>query len=308
MATVHVMGSINVDLVAFMDQLPVPGETVFGRKYAKFPGGKGANQAIAAARSGAAVSFIGSVGEDEHGEFMLELLRANAIDVQRVKLEQASTGVALIMVGASTNAIAVIPGANAELETSAAETISLQQGDICLAQLEVPTRAIEVFFRRARTFGATTVLNTAPAIGEATRLFPLSDVVVLNETEAAFFVKQPLEETDPRGVVAALRASTGIRDDATLILTMGSDGLYISAQGEFQFLAAHKVPVVDTTGAGDCFCGVLCAGLAVGSPPMVAARWGNAAAALSVGTEGAANSMPNALQIQTFLARVAHGE
>lgn len=306
MANVHVMGSVNVDLVAFMDRLPAPGETVFGRKYAKFPGGKGANQAMAAARAGAAVNFIGSVGEDEHGEFMLTLLSANGIDTRSVRREKASTGVALIMVGAATNAIAVIPGANAALGPDASEAVALQQGDICLAQLEVPVAAIEAFFRRARACGATTVLNTAPAIGEAARLMPLSDVVVLNETEASFFAERSFDGSDPSGIVAALRASTGISDDATLILTMGADGLYISAQGQLQFMASHQVPVVDTTGAGDCFCGVLSAGLAAGEGLAQAARWGNAAAALSVGTEGAASSMPTAPQIQLFLGGAAH--
>lgn len=295
MGRVVVVGSINVDLVAFAGRLPRPGETVLGSAFERHPGGKGSNQAIAAARAGAEVEMVGAVGQDALGDFMLETLDGFGVATAGVARVAAATGVALITVGAGENQIVVVPGANHALDKARAEQLAIGPDDACLAQLETPPEVVAAAFERARSAGAITILNPAPALPEGAGLIPLADVVVLNESECAAYAGSA-----PSGARAAAR-SLGLRPDQGLVLTLGGAGVAALWNGHAITLPAHAVEALDTTGAGDCFCGFLAAGLARGEEPETAIRLANAAAALAVSRRGAASSLPTYWEAQSLL-------
>ncbi|WP_068079810.1 ribokinase [Novosphingobium rosa] len=287
---VIVLGSINIDTQLRVEHFPQPGETIRGLSMQTGLGGKGANQAVAASRAGARAALHGAVGADDA---VLERLAALApdLDLTGVTIHpEAATGSACVMLDASReNAIIVIGGAN--------ETVSSPQGlvpdakDICLAQLEVPVAAIAGFFRQAQAGGARTVLNTAPALPEGRALFALSDVLVMNETELAFYagVMPDLTE-DALSDTARSLLTTPYQ---AIIITLGAAGaLYVSADHQAMLPGRKAVHVQDTTGAGDCFCGTLCASLAEGLPFAAAVARANAAASLQVARQGAAEAMP----------------
>ena len=275
---VVILGSVNVDLVARVAVLPRPGETVRGSGFTRSPGGKGANQAVAAARAGADVVLCGAVGTDDSGRAALAALAHEGVDLEQVARVDEPTGVALILVEESgENEIVVVPGANRRAQ---GEGIAWRPGDVAAAVLEVPITAVESFFRAARGAGAATFLNAAPATTGATRLLPLCDVVCVNEGE--------------------LEALGGSTKGADLVVTLGSDGVrVVDADGEFA-LAAHGVEALDTVGAGDAVCGVLVAGLAAGRPLRESVVRANAAGAMTVQGTGARSS-PTAGEIDEFL-------
>ncbi len=307
MSAVYVVGSINVDLVAFAARAPVPGETVRGESLERHLGGKGANQAVAAARAGARAVMVGAVGDDADGELVREALAAYGVDVQHVQTVAGATGVALIVVAAGDNRIVVVAGANDRVDASRCAALALQPGDVCVAQLETNVDAVEAAFRRARARGALTLFNPAPALEQARTVLPASDVVVVNESECAFFAGEPLDvPASDRAVRAAARALR-LRPEQALVVTLGAAGAKAVAGGELVAIAGHPVRVVDTTGAGDCFCGYLAAGFARGAQLEAALREANAAAALAVGVKGAAAGIPARADVARALARSARG-
>jgi ribokinase len=275
---VVVLGSVNVDLVAHTAVLPRAGETVSGSSFAQSHGGKGANQAVAASRAGAEVVLCAAVGTDGFGEAALAALVRDDVDTALVARVEGPTGVALVIVEESgENQIVVVAGAN---RRAVGRGVVWRHGDVASAVLEVPVGAVEEFFTEARSAGATTVLNAAPATSEASRLLPLCDVVCVNEVE-----------------FEALGNSVG---EASLVVTLGSEGVrVVDADGE-SLLAAHAVEVVDTVGAGDAFCGVLAAELAAGLPLRDSVARANAAGAVAVQTRGARTS-PTARELDEFL-------
>jgi ribokinase len=276
MGRVVVVGSFMMDLVARTPRLPAPGETVIGESFAQFLGGKGFNQAIAAARSGGDVSMIGRVGEDAFGRSFLDALDAAGIDRRGVSTDSAvGTGVGLPVVESSgQNAIVVIPRANHELRTIPVEVI--EGASVVLLQWELPVGVTVEAARVARDAGATVVLNPAPAVGRVADYAGLIDVLVPNETEAA---------------------AIGPVEGVEMVLTLGARG----AQVGDVVLPPHHVECVDTVGAGDAFCGALCAALAAGASLVEAARIGNAAGALAVTRHGAEPSMPFKADIDRLL-------
>jgi ribokinase len=273
--TVLVIGSVNVDLVVTLERLPAPGETVIGGRFARGGGGKGANQAVAAARAGARVRFVGAVGADDFGAGAVAELENEGIDMSAVaRLEDEPTGVALIAVDREgRNQIAVASGANARVDAAMARAAeALEPGDVCLLGFEVPDAAVVAAARAAADAGAWIVLNPAPARELPDALSGLGVVLTPNADEA-----------EAMGGATALAARTG----APVIVTRGADGALLLDGGDETELPAPHVEAVDTTGAGDVFNGVLAAGLASGLDLAEAARRAIEAASASVRRAGA---------------------
>jgi ribokinase len=301
MAAVHIVGSINVDLVAFCERLPRIGETVQGSAFERHPGGKGANQAVAAARAGAAAHLLGAVGNDAHGAYLLDTLRSYGVEVGGVETVEAPTGVALILVGGGDNQIVVVPGANARIDPARAAALDFQPGGVCVAQLEAPAVAIRAAFERARARRARALFNPAPALPEGRALFPLADVIVVNETECALFAGTDADWSAAADAVRAAGRALDLRADQALIVTLGAQGAVALLGDRVAAVPGHPVAAIDTTGAGDCFCGYLAAALARGTGIEDALGEANAAAALAVTAKGAAPSIPAREQVERFL-------
>jgi len=281
---VIVVGSINADLVVRAERLPAPGETVTGGRFSRHGGGKGANQAVAAARLGACVAMVGAVGDDDLGEEALALLAGEGVDVAAVARAAAPTGVALIAVDAGgENQIAVASGANAELDPEAVERAVRAAGPgAVLLGHEVPEAAVLAGARAAR---GPVVLNPAPARAVPDELAALGPVLTPNAGEAC----ELTGEREPEAAARALAARTG----AAVLVTLGAGGVLVLDGGETRRLPAPRVDAVDTTGAGDAFNGALATALAEGGDLRSAAAFAVAAAALSTRAAGAREGMPH---------------
>ncbi len=283
---VCVVGSANLDLVATVQRLPAAGETVAGDSFAEYPGGKGLNQAVAAARSGASVAFVGAVGSDAAGSALRAVLAHDGIDDAHVDTADAPTGRALIGVAASgENSIIVVPGANGTVTGTSAPPAR-----VVLAQLEVPLAAVELAFRHARAVGSTTVLNPAPAPASSRQLDEIlrhCDVVTPNEHEIELL----------GGVDRLL--GLGVR---AVVITLGSRGAEVHSRDGVTHIDAFVVTAIDTTAAGDSFCGALCARLAAGDELPAALRFAAAAGALCTTKAGAVPSIPTRAEIDALLA------
>jgi ribokinase len=298
MGRVFVAGSINMDVVATADRHPRIGETVVGREVLYFPGGKGANQAVAAAKLGAATTLIGRVGEDAFGRDLRAFLTAQGVDLTFVKdTAEAHTGTAVITVAHTDNTIVVIPGANALVSAADVGAAPLAKGDVAVSQFEIPLPAISTFFNHARAAGATTILNPAPAIAFDRGLLDLADILILNETELGFLTKTELRGTDDHvGFIEAARSlQTG--KGKIICVTLGRRGVVALVGGEPLVIPGRIVEAVDTTGAGDCFVGAVAAQLADGKPVREALNTANVAASICVQRMGAAPSMPTAAEV-----------
>ncbi len=280
---VCVLGSANLDLVATVPRLPGPGETVGGTAYHEYPGGKGLNQAVAAARAGARTAFVGAVGNDGAGDALLAVMAADGIDASRVQKVDEPTGRALIGVAESgENSIIVVPGANATVGTVPAATAA-----VLLAQLEVPLHAVRAAFGLARAAGTVTVLNPAPAQPLDEETLRLCDLVVPNEHELQ------LLGGVPRLLALGARA---------VVVTLGARGAELHTSDGVQVIAPFAVSPVDTTAAGDSFCGALCARVAAGDPLPTALRFAAAAGALCTTRAGAVPSIPRRAEIEALLS------
>lgn len=298
MAAVYVVGSINRDIVAYVEHLPRPGETVIGLRSASFPGGKGANQAVAAARMGARVHLQGRVGADALGQEMTAFLAAEGIDVGGVAIaDGAATGLALITVdAASQNVIAVVPGANLAWPQGLG-SFQPARGDVVVCQLEIPVDIVMATFEAARTSGATTILNPAPWQPLPPALLHLVDVLVVNEIEMSGITGEPVEAIEDRALPAVGRALLD-RGPGSVIVTLGKAGAMVVERDRRALrIPGRPVRAIDTTGAGDCFVGALAAMLAAGEDLGPAADTANRAAAISVTREGAASSMPRRAEV-----------
>ena len=284
---VCVVGSANLDLVARVERLPGPGETVLGSSYAEHPGGKGLNQAVAAARAGARTTFVGAVGADHAGERLRDVARSEGIDTDGLTVADVATGRALIGVDdRAENSIIVIPGANGTVSADQV-TAAVPPAHVVLAQLEIPVEAVAAALAAGRTHGARTVLNPAPAAALPDHLLALCDVVVPNEHELELI-----------GGAAALLA----RGVGAVVVTLGRRGaMIVTADGETH-VPPFWVDPVDTTGAGDAFCGALSCRLAAGDDLPTAVRVAAAAGALATTVAGAVPSLPRAAAIQELLS------
>ena len=296
---VCVLGSINQDVVAFVEKLPLPGETVVARDFAHFPGGKGANQAVASARMGCGTLMIGAVGADEPGNWMRAFLQENGVDTGMVRIDpEQPTGQAFINVSAAgENAIVIVPGTNAGLSAADIRLEELTGCRVFLAQLESPVEAISSLFRSDIARRGVTMLNAAPALPEGAGLFSLTDILILNESELAAYAGLP---EPPDDVAAAIENAEKLIgwDGQAVIVTLGEKGAVVVTGERGVLIPGRRANVVDTTGAGDCFCGTLAAALADGYTLNEAVRFAVTAASISVERHGAATSIPVRAEVE----------
>ncbi|MBN9005054.1 MAG: ribokinase [Rhizobiales bacterium] len=298
MGRVLVAGSINMDVVVKAGRHPRIGETVAGHEVLFLPGGKGANQAIAASKLGAPTTLIGCLGRDAFGRDLRAFLAATDLDLDFLRdTADAPTGTAIITVADGDNTIVVIPGANASVNAADVAAPPLAADDIAVCQFETPLPAVTAFLERARTVGATTILNPAPALPCDRRLLGLADVLILNETELGFFAKREIGPTsDPATILEAARSlQTDSRQ--TICVTLGPRGFLALIGGEPHGEPGRPVTAVDTTGAGDCFVGAVAARLARRHTVRDALHYANVAASLCVQRVGAAPAMPSAAEV-----------
>ena len=284
---VVVVGSLNQDLVARVPRIPAPGETVLAAGHATFAGGKGANQATAAARLGARVAMVGRVGDDDFGRQLVAGLAADGINTDFVTVDdELGSGLALINVDeAGENAITVSAGANGRVGTADVDAAAelIEAASIVLLQLEVPIAAVAAAVAAAR---GTVILNPAPAAELQAELLAGIDILIPNETELALLSSRPVADA------AEVAIAAGSLPVADVVVTMGGNGALVVRRSGAQHLAAPTVTAVDTTGAGDAFCGALAAELARGAHLEAAARFAVRAAAVAVTRHGAQAAMP----------------
>jgi ribokinase len=293
---VCVVGSANLDLSTYTDRLPAPGETVHGQRFATGYGGKGANQAVMAARLGAAVTLVARVGDDSFGRDMLAHFRAEGIDTRHVTpTAGTSTGTAIITVDAAgQNTIVVTPGANGLLSARDVEAArgAIESACVLVCQQEVPAEANLAAMRFAARAGVPVVFNPAPASEVPAEAYPLTTILCPNEHEAAVLTQRAVRTLEQVEAAAHELMARGAR---SVVVTLGERGCLVVTGREVAALPAPRVEAVDTTGAGDAFVGSLAVFLARGADLIAAARDANRIAALSVQHPGAQSSFPRGL-------------
>lgn len=294
-----VLGSLNVDLVIRVASVPKPGETVLGDRLETFAGGKGANQAVAAARLGGRVSMVGRVGNDGFGEMLLAQLRRDGVDASSVVRDaEQQTGTALILVGSNgQNVIAVASGANGALGEGEVERAlkRLHPDDLLVMQLEIPVAVVGAAARRARQQGGRILLNAAPARSLELGLLADLDVLVVNESEATAILRESVSDVEAACRAARKANEAGVR---LAVVTIGEQGAVFSERGDCQHIPAFAVETVDTTAAGDAFVGALAVGLASGEAVDKAVGFANAAGASAASKLGAQTSLPRTEEIR----------
>jgi ribokinase len=303
--SISILGIFVADLCFFADEIPVPGKTVLGKKYIIGPGGKGSNQAIAAARAGGDVSFVTKLGKDNYADMALKLYQEAGVNTQAVILDsELNTGAAGILINQKTgeNAINVISGAAGTIDQKFIEdNLSIiKNSKIFLTQLETPLDASLYALKIAKENGCTTILNPAPARNLPEDCFKNIDFFTPNETEASFYVQQPIESEKDCHHAAKVFLDKGIKN---ILITLGEKGCFFKNKDEEFLLPVKKlsVPVVDTTGAGDAFNGAFSVALSKNKNYKEAIEFANLVAGISVTREGAANSMPTIDEIEENL-------
>ncbi len=297
-----VVGSSNTDLIIRVEHIPKPGETVLGGKFVTAAGGKGANQAVAAARAGGKVTFVARIGQDTFGTQAMRGFKQDGLNLKHlVSDNKHPSGTALIFVSQSgENSIAVASGANAEL--SVADVLrakpAFARAKVCILQLEIPLATVQAAAELAYSQGTLVILNPAPAQKLSSALLERVTILTPNESETEFLTGIPIrDETSARRAAEQL-LSRGV---LVVILTLGSRGVFVATEGVRRRVPGFKVKPMDTTAAGDVFNGALAASLAEGKELMLAVRFANAAAALSVTRLGAQPSAPSRRDIERFL-------
>ncbi|HEV7277772.1 MAG TPA: ribokinase [Devosiaceae bacterium] len=296
---ITVLGSVNLDLIGTVSRIPQPGETVPGGAFATAAGGKGANQALAARRAGAAVRMVGAAGEDSFADEALTLLRAGGVELSQLKLVAGPTGIAMILVDSrGENVIAILPGANGAVGPAEADAAlaGLGPGDVLLLQQEIPQATTARALELARTQGVTSILNTAPFLDDTQVLARSAAIVVANETEFALLSggeASPLEEAMRQWAEA---------NGQTVIVTLGPEGAWATHAGRILKVPALPIEPVDTVGAGDTFCGYLAAGLDAGLALEAAIRRATVAGSLACLKAGAQPAIPYADAVEAALS------
>lgn len=301
-AKVVIVGSLNMDLVTRAPRLPKGGETLAGHSFVTVPGGKGANQAVAAARLGASVAMVGCVGDDAYGEQLRAALLAEGIDCQAVtRVAGESTGVALIVVDdSSQNAIVIVAGGNGHVTAEVVDGFDalLAQAEVIICQLEVPLATVGHVLKRGKALGKTVILNPAPASGPLpAEWYAWIDYLIPNESEATALTGLPVDSVATAQAAAKALLASGV---GKVIVTLGEQGTLFADAGRSEHFPAPKVKPVDTTAAGDTFVGGFAAALAEGQSEADAIRFGQIAAALSVTRSGAQPSIPTVAEVQGF--------
>lgn len=300
MTDILVVGSLNADLVVRAPRFPLPGETISGQDLAILPGGKGANQAVAAARQGARVAMLGRVGRDSFGPLLLDNLRQNGVDIAHVQADPSATGTAIIVVEAGgQNSIVLSPGANACVTPADVDAFPLQGVDTLLLQFEIPLETVLHAARLGRQNGLRVILNPAPAHRFPASLLADVDILVPNESELQLLTDLPVSDLDSAAAAARTLLAGGAR---AVIVTLGENGALLVTEKQSAHLPAFPVQVVDTTAAGDAFIGGLAAALLKGDSLEDAVRYGNACGALATTRFGAQPSLPTQAEVEQFLA------
>jgi ribokinase len=303
---IYVVGSLNADLAQSVPRLPLAGETLQGGDLRTFAGGKGGNQAFAAARMGGRVAMIGQVGDDSFGAVLVDSLRSAGVNTERVAVVKGSSGTAMILVLPNgENAIVLSPGANGTLTPAAAEQRldSFTRGSFLLCQLEIPLETVAHSLAAAKRQGATTILDPAPATADCLAMLGDIDFLTPNETEALQLLGRAGTIDDD---AQARRAAGELRERgaATVVLKLGSRGCCVVDREIAVVVPGYEVSAVDTTAAGDTFNGAFACALGQGRAVVDAARFANAAGALSVTRPGAQSSIPTREEVEQFLAGV----
>lgn len=299
MKEIFLLGSLNADLTIRAPYLPEAGETLAGSDFMVTAGGKGANQAYAAANLGGRVHMAGAVGRDSFGDMLVESLKTAGADTRYVRRLGGSTGVAVIVVAEGDNRIVLDAGANAKVTNEDADALlqGARAGDFFIVQLESPLSVVGYALRRAKEKGLYTVLNPAPANAEAAKFLPYTDLVTPNRKELRLMSGK--EATDA-GCETLLRLGAG-----AVLVTLGGEGSYLyTARQKQKFEAVTAGETVDTTGAGDTFCGGLLVKLAEGASMQDAVRFASAAAGIAVTRRGAQVSIPNRSEVDKLLSRI----
>jgi len=293
-----VVGSANMDLVAFADRLPGPGETLLGGAFQSFAGGKGGNQAVAAARAGGKVAFLGRIGTDIFGARLRKGLQDNGVDTRLLGEVDGASGVAIIMSGGGNNMIVVAPGANDAVTAKVIDSHAFAGIRFVLAQLETPLDGVVEAARLARAQGATFILDPAPARTLPKELLGMVDWLTPNESEACILLG--LKKLGEPALMARQLKALGPRG---VLLKLGGEGVVLLGDDDrVVAIPAHKVAVADTTAAGDAFNGAFAVALSEGKTPEQAARFAGAAAAISVTRHGAQPAMASRNEIDALLA------
>ncbi|QOX62783.1 ribokinase [Anoxybacterium hadale] len=298
---ITVVGSLNMDLVISADKIPRPGETVLGKNLQQIPGGKGANQADAAARLGAEVILIGCVGEDDFGKRLLNSLKQDGVNIENILIKQTqSTGVASIIVEASgNNAITVAPGANYHLTSEDVEALRtvIAASDIVLSQLETPIDSVRTALKIARSSGKKTILNPAPAADLDDDILSLVDILTPNETELEYLSGHRTDSIENILLAGKILIARGVKE---LVITIGSMGCVHMKGEEATHYRAHQVNAVDTTAAGDSFSAALAVSLSNGRALADAIGFSMKVAAMTVTKKGAQTSLPHLEEVEAF--------
>jgi len=301
MAKICVIGSLNMDLCVGTPRVPVMGETILGGGFFTCPGGKGANQAVAAAKLGAEVTMVGCVGADAFGAQLIENLQANGVNTAHVRtVEETPTGIAVILLHNGDNCIIVDPGANAMLtpgDIAALESV-IAASDVLVLQLEIPLAAVRTAMELARAHGVRVLLNPAPAQQLPADFLAMADILTPNESECALLAGLPCDT--PAHVEQAAQALLNMGVPRVLV-TLGGDGVMYSNGGEMIHKPARSVKVVDTTGAGDSFTGALAVSLAGGADFDAAVDFALSVAGLTVARRGAQESLPSMEEVLAFI-------
>ncbi len=298
---VVVVGSLNQDLVVNLERMPLSGETVFGDDLERHAGGKGLNQAVAAARLGAAVSMVGSISADSAGDFLMKVVNEEGIDATHIARVDGLSGTAVIEVERSgANRIVVIPGANAKVNADQVRAALGAIPDIAvvLTQGEVPADAVHAAMATGRARGARTILNPSPVQDYSDEIYDLVDIAVPNEHEIELITGRPAP-TAAEATAAARRLAE--RGAGTVVVTRGANGSVWSTLTRSGSAGSFTVRAVDTVAAGDAFCGVLAAAIAEGRSLSEALRWGRAAGALAATRAGAVPSLPRRDEVEELV-------
>ena len=300
MPNIIVVGSLNADLVVRTPRFPQPGETISGEDLNIIPGGKGANQAVAAARQGASVTMVGRVGNDSFGPELINNLKQNNVDTSHIQTDaESATGTAIIVVDAKgQNSIVLSPGGNGRVTAGDVNHVSFSDFKLLLLQLEIPVEAVLAAAQRAKESGVRVLLNPAPARSLPDELLSLPDLLVPNESELSLLTDLPVNDISSAENAAKTLLKRGVQ---TVIVTLGANGALIVDKQFTKHIPSYKVDVVDTTAAGDAFIGGFASALLQNKSMEEAVRYGCACGALAATKFGAQPSLPTTEEVEQFL-------